>query len=318
MRSEYIKCMSFFLRMDSSCARRYSKSKMFKSKEPRSGVKLEKYLNVSEFEGISRPSWDIVDVEQYEFGRLKMAFGLVGIAGWIQTIRLVVIPYFAGNLEWIDYYLGMVGRGYLWGADESWRKSYLNDCLRDHFLACTNTTTPLEYVAIQFYAEPMRYILTPVTALIMLTGLVAYFFIRRPAPFRVNRKIGAVYGWDSGKLWILPASEFEFSYRGEWDPLSSRFFTSGPMVFRLKNAKNPNKTRKFKLGGYPHRDRLHGKLLGKAITAFLKTSRTPDIIEDAPKKLPLAWWKWAIFPVAKLPDDIDARAEEWLRKYKYL
>ncbi|RCK41428.1 hypothetical protein TH25_23670 [Thalassospira profundimaris] len=90
------------------------------------------------------------------------------------------------------------------------------------------------------------------------------------------------------------------------------------MVVRLQNAKNPNETRKFKLGGYPHWDRLHGQVLGKAITAFLKTSRTPDIIENAPKRLPLAWWKWSIFPVAKLPDDIDARAEKWLKKHKYL
>ncbi|OSQ33552.1 hypothetical protein [Thalassospira sp. MCCC 1A01428] len=291
---------------------------MLKSKKSGFGITLKKYFNVSQFEGISHPSRDIVDVEQYEFGRLKMAFGLAGISGWIQTIRLVVIPYFAGNLEWIDNYLGMVGRGYLWGTDIGWKKSYLYDCLRDHFLSCTDTTTPLEYVAIQFYAEPMRYILTPVGALIMLTILVAYFFIRRPAPFRVNRKLDAIYGWDLGELWLSPASEFDFSYKGEWDPLSFRFFTSGPMVVRLKNAKNPNKTRKFKLGGYPHWDRLHGRVLGKATTAFLKTSRTPDIIENAPKRLPLAWWKWAIFPVAKLPDDIDAHAEEWLRKYKYL
>ncbi|WP_417843237.1 hypothetical protein [Thalassospira sp.] len=291
---------------------------MFKSKESGSSVKLEKYLNVSKFEGISRPSRDIVDVEQYEFGRLKMAFGLAGIGVWLATIREVILPHLAGKLEWVDQFLGLLGRGYLWGTDESWRRSYLNDCLRDHFLSCSDTTTPLEYVAIMFYDDPKYYIITIIGSLIIFLFLFVYFFIRRPAPFRVNRKIGAIYGWDQGKLWISPASEFEFSYKGEWDPLSFRFFTSGPMVVRLKNAKNPNKTRKFKLGGYPHWDRLHGRVLGKAITAFLKTSRTSYIIENAPKRLPLAWWKWAIFAVAKLPDDIDAHAEEWLRKYKYL
>ncbi|WP_147253084.1 hypothetical protein, partial [Thalassospira profundimaris] len=186
----------------------------------------------SQIEGLSRPCKDVLNVEQYEFGRLKMAFGLAGIGTWIGTIRYVVLPYLAGKLEWIDYYLGLVGRGYLWGTDIGWKKSYLYDCLRDHFLSCTDTTTPLEYVAIQFYAEPMRYIFTPVFVVVIFTFMFAYFFIRRPAPFRVNRKIGAIYGWDQGKLWILPASEFEFSYRGEWDPLSFRFFTSGPMVVR--------------------------------------------------------------------------------------
>ncbi|MEQ5778144.1 hypothetical protein J4E05_21650 [Thalassospira sp. NFXS8] len=267
----------------------------------------------SQIEGFSRPYEDALNVERYEFGRLKMIAGLAAVAGWIGTIRDVILPYLNGRFERIDHFLGMIGRGYLWGVDDSWEKSYLNDCLQEHVLSCANNTTPFEYIAIQFYADPKSYLIPIFSLLIVLLTLFTYFFIRRPAPFRVNRKLGAIYGWDLGQLWILPASEFEFIYKGEWDPLSFRFFTSGPMVVRLKNAKNPNKTRKFKLGGYPHRDRLHGKVLGKAITAFLKTSRTPDIIENAPKNLHLAWWKWAIFPVEKLPDDIDQRAEEWLR-----
>lgn len=267
----------------------------------------------SQIEGLSRPREDILNIEKYDFGRRKMIAGITAVATWISIVRYAILPYLSGGFEQIDHFLGLLGRGYLWGVDESWRESYLNDCLRDHILACTNTTTPLQYVAIQFYDDPKYYIITITGAFIILLALVAYFFIRRPAPFRVNRKLGAIYGWDLGGLWISPASEFDFSYKGEWDPLSFRFFTSGPMVVRLKNAKNPNKTRKFKLGGYPHWDRLHGRVLGKAITAFLKTSRTPDIIENAPKKLHLAWWKWAIFPVEKLPDDIDQRAEEWLR-----
>ncbi len=291
---------------------------MFKSKESGSSVKLEKYLNVSEFEGISHPAQDIVDVEHYDFGRRKMIFFICAIVGWLEFILDIVHPYLTGNLDQFDHYLGMVGRGYLWGTDAGWNKSYLYDCLRYHILACTDTTTPLEYVLIQFYADPMRYIMTPVFVVFTLTLMFTYFFIRRPAPFRVNRTLGAIYGWDLGKLWILPASEFDFEYKYEMDLLLGRLFESGPMVVRLKNAKIPNKTRKFRLGGHPHRDQFHGAVLGAAITAFLKKSRTSYIIENAPKRLPLAWWKWAIFPVAKLPDDIDAYAEEWLRKYKYL
>ncbi|OSQ38194.1 hypothetical protein [Thalassospira sp. MCCC 1A01428] len=266
-------------------------------------------------EGITHPRKDVVEVAQYSFGRLKMVAGLAALGSWVAAIWWLFIPVMTGQATPIDHLLGKLGRGYLWGEDPGWAQSYNRECLSKNYYGCSADTTPFEYIALQFHADPKSYIVPLVGLGLLVICAFAWFFIRRPAPVRFNRDIGAIYGTHDGKLWILPASDFDYSYKGEFDLLSGRFFNSGPMRIRLVNARKPQRKRVFCLGAYPPGHDAYGEQLGRALKNFLERSGTGEIIANAPGQAPLKWWQASLFGAARLPEDIDAKAIDWLAEH---
>lgn len=267
----------------------------------------------SGLDGVARPHADVIDVAQYSFGRWKMAAGLVALATWLATLWWLFLPYVMGQATPIDNFLGKIGRGYLWGEDSLWAQTYANQCLTKNYFGCSGDTTPFEFIVLQFHASPKSYIVPMFALGLVAICAFAWFFMRRPAPVRFNRKIGAVYGVSAGKFWILPAADFDFVYRGEWDPLSGQFNSSGPMTVWLRNARKPPQKRKFALGAYPPDCDEYGKQLGAALQHFLAGKPDDERIANAPDHMPLKWWESSLFGVACLPGDIDTKAERWLK-----
>ncbi|AUG55453.1 hypothetical protein [Thalassospira marina] len=269
-------------------------------------------LSASRLEGITHPRKDVVDVAQYRFGHRKMVAGLAALGSWVATFLWVFLPVMSGQPSPIDHFLGKLGRGYLWGEDPAWAQSYMRECLAKNYYGCSADTTPFEFIALQFHADPKSYIVPLIGLGIVAICAFAWFFMRKPAPVRFNRDIGAVYGVHDGKFWILPASEFDYAYHGEWDPLSGRFFSSGPTQISLYNANTPSRKRTFYLGAYPTGQDAYGQILGDALKNFLARSGTGEIIANAPSHTPLKWWQASLFGAARLPENIDAQAIDWL------
>ena len=264
--------------------------------------------------GVSRPQSDVVDVQQYSFGRGKMAAGLVALATWCATIWWLFLPYLMGQASPLDHFLGKIGRGYVWGEDPAWAQNYANQCLTKNFYGCASDTTPFEFMVLQFHANPKSYIIPLIALVLIAIGGFAWFFMRRPAPIRFNRKVGAIYGVSEGTLWIRPATDFDFAYEGEWDPLSGRFNSSGPMQVWLYDAQKPSRKRKFKLGAYPPGRNEYGKQLGQALRNFLAGMDPGDIIVNASAHASVPWWQNALLGPKHLPKNIDTRAADWLNK----
>jgi hypothetical protein len=270
----------------------------------------------------------IVDVERF-FAGFKMVLGLVAIGVWLASIQYVLfyessfddLKSNSSSVEltaWQRYtkFLGNFGYGYLWGEHPTWKRTYEKGCLEKNWYGCNAQTTPEEFLLILVKRHPRRYVDILMISCGFFYLAFGFFFLRRPTPVRFNRNLGAIYTWHRGKLWIHPQYIFDYDYKPGLNLLSGGGF-NGPMRIKLQSSRNPRKLKTFKLGTYPFPCGGYGQFLAKRLQEFMRGSYE-DRDRGWSKDLKYPWWQRSLLGRKELPDDIDARAEEWLRKYKYL
>ncbi|OKH86437.1 hypothetical protein [Thalassospira sp. TSL5-1] len=273
--------------------------------------------------GIALRASGIADVERFFHG-LKFVAGFTAVFIMASTLIYFFQPYEkndeAGTYDqdqemsaWEDraYFLGYFGYGYLWGHHESWQRTYLKGCVQDESYGCTKDTTPFQFMMLQMKRHPRTYF--DICIFFLGWGCLSfgYFFLRRPAPVRFNRNLGAIYTWHRGKLWIHPLYIFDYSCQLSRDVWNGGGF-NGPMDIKLRSSQNLKKRKTFRLGIYPFPGDEYGLFLGEILHEFM-LGTYEDSERGWPKNLKYRWWHRSLFGRKKLPDDIDQRAEEWLR-----
>ncbi|KZB51070.1 hypothetical protein [Thalassospira xiamenensis] len=274
--------------------------------------------------GMSHPHKDVVDVEHYRFDNVKMGFGIIAIATFLAMFWFVwnngdmnlnkvkVWGYELSHFDRLTRDFGYVGYGYLWGEHPSWQHTYQQRCLVDNWYGCTSETTPWEFTQMMFARGWDKLVLILYVILLVTVYQFAYFFLRKPAPVRFNRALGAIYTWRRGQLWILPERNFDFTFKTEIDIASYRS-DSGPMRIKLCRASNPNKTRSFSLGSYRNQLAYYGEYFGRDLRRFMTSVDGVDFT-SVPLRHSYLWWQWSIFGKRDLPDDIDQRAADWIKQ----
>jgi len=274
--------------------------------------------------GMSHPQKNIVEVEHYRFYSAKLASGAAAIAILLATIWFVwndgdvnPIEVTPGGLEisrfdelFSDF--GYIGMGYLWGENPSWQYTYKEGCLGNNWYGCSSETTPWEFTQMMF-VDGWDNLLSLLFLLVFVFSFqFTFFFLRKPAPVRFNRGLGAIYTWRRGQLWILPERNFDFTFKTEIDIASYRS-DSGPMRIKLCSAKKPKKCRTFLLGDYTTQLPYYGRCFGEDLQRFMTSVDGLDLT-PVPRRHPYLWWQWSIFGKRDLPDDIDQRAADWIKQ----
>jgi|GEM_PF-4924945 len=274
--------------------------------------------------GMSHPHKDVVDVEHYRFDNIKMGFGIIAIAtflamfwfvwndGDVNPIEITPKGLEISRFDELFSDFGYLGMGYLWGENPSWQYTYQEGCLVNNWYGCTSETTPLEFAQMMFARGWDNLVLLLCVVALVTVYQFAYFFLRKPAPVRFNRALGAIYTWRRGQLWILPERNFDFTFKTELDYFSARS-DSGPMRLKLYSARNPNKSRSFSLGSYRNQLAYYGHFLGQDLQRFMTSVDGLDLT-PVPRRHPYLWWQWSIFGKRDLPDDIDQRAADWIKQ----
>ncbi|UKV13863.1 hypothetical protein L6172_17680 [Thalassospiraceae bacterium SW-3-3] len=272
--------------------------------------------------GTANPGAGIADVERF-FAGLKMVFGLVAIGIWAFTAFYFLEPddpndqwdsYYRmqGMSKWEQkvYFLGYFGYGYLWGEHPVWGRGYFEACVKEQSYGCSAETTPLEFVLLQIEDEPDDYIRMLIFFAFWFCLAFGYFLMRKPAPVRFNRNLGAIYTWYDGKLWIHFGERFHYDYKPGSDLLSGKAF-NGPMRIKLHSSTHPKRKKTFKLGTYPYPCEAYGDYLGRDLQAFMRGAgnRTEKY---SPKTLRYPWWHRSLLGKKELPGDIDKRAADWV------
>ncbi len=276
--------------------------------------------------GIALLREGVCDVERF-FAGMKMLAGFTAIMVLGFTMFYFFQPYdqndrvdryhhVQGLSKWEQqtYFLGYWGYGYLWGEHSSWATTYYKGCVEDHAYGCESKTTPAGFVWIKMKESPGDYIRMAIFFALWFFLGFGYFFLRRPAPVRFNRKLGAIYTWHRGKLWIHPQYIFDYDDKLGLDLLGSGGF-NGPMHMKLQLSRNPRKLKTFKLGTYPFPCDGYGQFLAKRLQEFMRGSYE-DRDRGWPKDLKYPWWQRSVLGRKELPEDIDQRAEEWLRLHR--
>ncbi|WP_417843238.1 hypothetical protein [Thalassospira sp.] len=276
--------------------------------------------------GVALGASGIADVERF-FAGFKMVAGLTAILVLFSTVFYFSRPYVSRNEVNSSYvsgeqsswerrldFLGYFGYGYWWGKHYSWGLTYFKACVQDESFGCTKETTPFQFVLLQIKQSPRIYIDLFMFFIFWFCLGFGYFFLRRPAPMRFNRNLGAIYTWHRGKLWIHPNYIFNYDEKTGLDLLGSGGF-NGPMHMKLQSSRNPKKLKTFKLGTYPFPCDGYGQFLARRLQEFMRGSYK-DRDRGWPKDLKYPWWQRSVLGRKELPEDIDQRAEEWLRLHR--
>ncbi|RJE84568.1 hypothetical protein [Paracoccus onubensis] len=257
-------------------------------------------------EGSAWSGPDSVDLKPY-FGKMKIVLGfLVLVMIGVQAWQLWSNPVYR------EIQFGLFGQGILWGENAMWEKSY-QTCLEwyDPSRGCTADITPWRFMLTIVDSYWMNYLLYLVT-LIILPSI--FLFWRRPAPIRCNKALKAIYSWRRRRLFIHSGHYIEFKQKNFYDAIaqSSR---RGPAVIELTDSRNPARKGKFKVGPYVSRlESQPARLLGQ-MRNFLLGYEGPTLSEARPRRLSYPFWEWSLLPPRRLPADIDAQAERWLREH---
>ena len=211
-------------------------------------------------------------------------------------------------------FLGYLGYGYVWGDNLYWKNTY-EDCVEYSAHGCSGDTTPVEFMKINLQNNFEDFLLTYMVHAGILFMLTFYFFMRKPRGVVFNQDIGAIYTWHRGKLWILPATDFSYRYREEVNFMVGRV-GNGFMQLNLHSAKNPSKTRKFKMGVFPYPCDKYGVKLAEALEVYLH--RNDQDTSYIPLASTYRWWERPLFGRKKLPKDIHEQAAAWMRNHVQL
>ena len=287
---------------------------------------MARYGTYKGYIGAAGNKLGIVDVER-SFAGFKMVLGLVAIGVWLALIQYFLfyensfddLKSHSSSVElttWQRYtrFLGNFGYGYLWGEHPTWKRTYEKGCLEKNWYGCNAQTTPEQFLLILVKRHPRRYLDILMISCGFFYLAFGFFFLRRPAPVRFNRNLGAIYTWYRGNLWIHPQYIFDYDYKLGLNLLSGGGF-NGPMRIKLQSSRNLKKQKTFKLGTYPFPCDGYGQFLGKRLQEFMQDSYE-DSGHNWPKNLKYPWWQRSLLGRKKLPDDIDQRAEQWLQSQK--
>ncbi|MDP0926059.1 hypothetical protein Q0601_02635 [Paracoccus onubensis] len=257
-------------------------------------------------EGSAWSGPDSVDLKPY-FGKMKIVFGSLAIIGIGVHIWFVITSPLTQ-----DNFLGLLGEGIFWGENELMSHTY-ESCRTwaDFFPVCGPEVTKQEFMLAMIKQEIVGVLLYSM----VLLGLPSIFlFWRRPAPIRCNKALKAIYSWRRGRLFIHSGHYIEFKQKNFYDAIaqSSR---RGPAVIELTDSRSPARKGKFKVGPYVSRlESQPARLLGQ-MRNFLLGYEGPTLSEARPRRLSYPFWEWSLLPPHRLPADIDAQAERWLREH---
>lgn len=257
-------------------------------------------------EGSAWSGPDTVDLKYY-FGKMKIIFGSLAI------ITVGVMTWFILTSPLThDRFFGLLGQGVLWGENELMSNTY-KACREwaDFFSVCSPDVTPQEYFLAMAKDSIWQYLFYA-SSLLFIPCI--FLFWRRPAPIRFNKSLGAIYSWRWGRLFIHSGHSIKFQQKNFYDAMAQSA-RRGPAVIELTDSRNPGRKAKFKVGPYVSRLESQPVRLLRQMRDFLLGQEHPDLSRARPDRLSYPFWEWSLLPPKRLPSDIDARAERWLREH---
>ena len=260
-----------------------------------------------DFDGTARTGADTVDVTGY-YGKAKLLFGLVGAA-----IVLTFGYYLWRNPALFDKRTAYYGHGYWWGENSFGANSY-ESCLQGVYsnMGCHAVMTPAEFAFQMFQANPFDRVTDLLLLCIIFLPPALFLTLRRPRPVRFNRKLGAIYGWRKGRLFIHPSRYFTYDLNTFFDALRMSD-AYGEALLSLQDSRHAPKSLKFKLGPYPGRQPGQPSRILDQMKGFLQSTEDPTMHEQRPGAIRYPWWQRSLLGAKQLPKDIDRIAADYMR-----